>query len=163
MTYPNDTTQDSVDSAWVMEFSRRFLAAWNDHDPDQVLDLLTTDVVYDDDSWPTVMHGHGEVRVWLETLWHNLPDLEFEVLGVYPMPEQPRAAVHWRFRCTMTGHFDSPDSPATDKHCELEGTDIYKFRDGRACSVRTIMNIADLNRQLDIPSPSASAANASPN
>jgi len=41
-----------LDLAFVQQFSERYLAAWNSHQPEQVLSLMTEDVVHEDAGWP---------------------------------------------------------------------------------------------------------------
>ena len=89
------TTQHGVDPAFASEFSRRLIAAWNSHQPNQVLELLTDDIVYDDASWPTQMHGHAAVRGLLESTWHAVSDLTLELIeGPMVDPAAPKTAEH---------------------------------------------------------------------
>jgi steroid delta-isomerase-like uncharacterized protein len=77
---------------WIAELITRWLGAWNSHQADRVLELLTEDVEVRDDSWPKTMRGHGEVRPFLESLWRAMPDMTFELItGPYVIPGEPRA------------------------------------------------------------------------
>src|SRR6478735_855187 len=62
---PTEAAAPAVDTAFVQDFFPRWLDAWNSHDADRVLALMTEDIAYDDSAWPTTMHGHAEVREFL--------------------------------------------------------------------------------------------------
>ncbi|MDV6279152.1 nuclear transport factor 2 family protein [Rhodococcus jostii] len=51
------TSAQKLDPAWVDEFVERWGNAWNAHDPAQLLELLTDDIVYHDSAWPKTMRG----------------------------------------------------------------------------------------------------------
>ena len=59
---------------------RRWEEAWNSHDPERLLALMTDDIVYEDSAWPTTMHGHADVRRFLDSVWTAMPDLRFEMV-----------------------------------------------------------------------------------
>ena len=85
--------QNIPDVGFLDAFGERFGAAWNSHEPDRLLELMTDDVVYDDSAWPRTMRDHSQVREFLEFLWRALPDLEFEDLeGPFLAREAPTAA-----------------------------------------------------------------------
>jgi hypothetical protein len=48
MTQTGATQAQDFDQAWVEEFAGRWEAAWNSHEPEQLLVLMTDDIVYDD-------------------------------------------------------------------------------------------------------------------
>jgi len=39
---------DRISPEWVRNWTQRFLAGWNSHDPDQLLSLVTDDVTWVD-------------------------------------------------------------------------------------------------------------------
>ena len=99
-----ETTREATPSIeWMRDFARRWTDAWNSHEVDQVLALMTEDVEYRDDAWPKPMRGHADVREFLEASWRAFPDMTFELLsGPYVIPGEPRAAFQWRGRATHT-------------------------------------------------------------
>jgi steroid delta-isomerase-like uncharacterized protein len=136
---------------WLAGFAERWLAAWNSHRPDQLLELMTDDVVYEDDAWPTVMHGHGDVKEFLEHAWTAMPDLEFRVIdGPYVKDGEPKAAFHWRGTGTMTGRLDPPGFAPTGKRVEFTGADFHEYRDGRVCRLRIIFDNTKVGQQLGL-------------
>ena len=67
-------SQENVpDVGFLDAFGERFGAAWNSHEPDRLLELMTDDVVYDDSAWPRTMRDHSQVREFLEFLWRAFP------------------------------------------------------------------------------------------
>ena len=95
---PAETTSEATASIeWIRDFTPRWLEAWNSHEVDRLLALMSEDIEYRDDSWPKTMRGHADVREFLEAIWRATPDMTFELLsGPYVIPGQPRAAFHWR-------------------------------------------------------------------
>jgi steroid delta-isomerase-like uncharacterized protein len=153
-----ETTQrQELDQAWVDEFAERWKAAWNSHQPDRVLELMTEDIVYDDSAWPTTMRGHGDVRQFLEFAWTAFPDLSFEpATGPFIMPGEPRAAFEWTASATHTGPMDPPGYAPTGKRIEFGGADFHEYRDGRICRLRIVVDMMDLGRQLGLLPPAGS-------
>jgi steroid delta-isomerase-like uncharacterized protein len=136
---------------WIREFVRRWLDAWNSHQAGQVLDFLTEDVEVRDDSWPETMHGHGDVRKFLEALWRAIPDMRFELLdGPYVIPGEPRASFHWRGSGTFTGPMDPPGFAPTGRSWEIDGADFQEYRDGRIAKLRVAFDMMSVSRQLGV-------------
>jgi steroid delta-isomerase-like uncharacterized protein len=144
---------------WLQEFAGRWFDAWNSHQVDRLLELLTEDVEIHDDSWPKTMHGHAEVREFLEALWRAIPDMTFELLEApYVIPGKPRAALHWRGSGTFTGRMDPPGFAPTGRHWVLDGADFQEYRDGRICKLRVAVDMMTLLRQLGLMPATGSRA-----
>jgi steroid delta-isomerase-like uncharacterized protein len=151
------TTSTSID--WIRDFTQEWLDAWNSHDPDRLLALMTEDIEYRDDGWPQPMHGHADVRTFLESLWRAFPDMKFEVLtGPYVIPNEPRAAFHWRGRATHTGPLDPPGFAPTGRSWELDGVDFHEYRDGRVSRLRIAFDMMSATRQLGLLPQAGSGA-----
>ena len=143
------TATETVSQEWVEEFAERWLAAWNSHEPDRLLELMTEDIVYDDSAWPTTMRGHGDVGTFLDYAWRGFPDLRFELLeGPYIVPSQPKAAFYWKGSGTHTGSLEPPGFAPTGKRVEFEGADFHEYRDGRVCRLRIVFDMMDVGRQI---------------
>ena len=142
---------ETVTTEWAQEFGERWLAAWNSHQPERVLELMTEDIVYDDSAWPETMRGHAEVRRFLDHTWQAFPDLTFEpVGGPHVAADGPRAAWYWRGQATNSGPIDPPGVPATGKRIEFEGGDFHEYRDGKVARLRIVFDMAAAARQLGI-------------
>lgn len=139
----------------LRDFCSRWLEAWNSRQPDGVLELLTEDVEVRDDSWPTTMHGHADVREFLEALWRAMPDMTFELVdGPYLIPDEPRGSLHWRATGTFTGPLDPPGFAPTGRRWEVDGADFQEYRDGRISRLRVAFDVMTLARQLGLmPAP----------
>ena len=112
---------------WTREFVQQWLEAWNSHEADRLLALMTDDIEYRDDSWQKTMRGHADVREFLDATWRATPDMTFELLaGPYVIPGEPRAAFHWRGWGTHTGLLDPPGFAATGRRWELDGADFLR-------------------------------------
>ena len=155
----SDVTQaHELDPAWVGDFLGRWAAAWNSHQPERLLELMTEDIVYDDSAWPTTMHGHGDVRAFLDHAWRAFPDLSFEATdGPYLVPGRSQAAFYWKGSGTNTGPIDPPGFAATGKRIEFHGADFHEYRDGRVCPLRIVFDMMDVGVQLGTLPPPGSA------
>jgi steroid delta-isomerase-like uncharacterized protein len=144
---------------WTRELVTSWLDAWNSHQADRVLELLTDDVEARDDSWPKAMRGHGDVREFLEALWRAVPDMSFELLaGPYVIPDEPRASFHWRGSGTFTGRMDPPGFAPTGRRWEIDGADFHEYRDGRISRLRVMFDLMSVSRQLGVMPPTGSRA-----
>jgi len=143
------TTAGRLDEAWVADFAARYLAAWNTHDADALLALMTEDVVYDDSAWPQTMRGHADVRTFLEHAWRAMPDLTFELLdGPFLALAEPKLAARWRGTGTLTGPMDPPGFAPTGGRIEFTGFDLHEYRDGRICRLVIQFDTAVPARQI---------------
>jgi steroid delta-isomerase-like uncharacterized protein len=154
-----DATEDAASIEWIRDFVGRWLAAWNSHQADRVLSLLTDDVEVRDDSWPKTMHGHADVREFLEALWRAIPDMTFELLdGPYVIPGEPRASFRWRGFGTFTGPMDPPGFAPTGRRWEIDGADFQEYRDGRIGKLRVAFDMMAVARQLGVMPATGSRA-----
>jgi steroid delta-isomerase-like uncharacterized protein len=149
------TTTETVTVEWAEQFAERWEAAWNSHEPERLLELMTEDIVYDDSASQETMRGHGDVRRFLDSSWQAFPDLTFKpVGGPLVASDGPRAAFWWRGQGTNSGPIDPPGVPATGKRVEFEGADFHEYRDGKVARLRIVFDMADLSRQLGLmPGP----------
>ena len=145
-------SQENVaDVGFLDAFGERFGAAWNSHEPDRLLELMTDDVVYDDSAWPHTMRDHSQVREFLEFLWRALPDLEFEDLeGPFLAREAPTAVYYWRGTGTFTGPLKPPGFAPTGAQVAFEGFELLEFRRDRLCRLRIVYDLMDLYRQMGV-------------
>lgn len=145
------TLSPGVDLDWLGTFLEQYLAAWNSHDPQRLLALMSDDIVYDDAAWPAQMRGHADVRAFLDSAWRALPDLRFELVeGPYLMAGKPKAAFHWRGRATFTGPLEPPGFAPTGRAATFEGVDFHEYRDGRLARLRIDFDLMDLSRQVGL-------------
>jgi steroid delta-isomerase-like uncharacterized protein len=143
--------ENVLDPGFLDAFGERFGAAWNSHEPDRLLELMTDDIVYDDSAWPRTMRKHSQVREFLNFLWRALPDLEFEDLeGPFQPGDAPTAVYYWRGTGTFTGPLEPPGVAPTGARVAFEGFELLEFRDDRLCRLRIVYDIMDLYRQMGV-------------
>jgi steroid delta-isomerase-like uncharacterized protein len=146
-----ETAEEALSIEWIGAFVERWLGAWNSHRADRVVSLMIEHVEVRDDSWPRTMHGHAEVREFLEALWRAVPDMTFELLdGPYVIPGEPRASFHWRGFGTFTGRMDPPGFAPTGRRWDVDGADFHEYRDGRIARLRVAFDMMALARQLGV-------------
>jgi steroid delta-isomerase-like uncharacterized protein len=157
MAQQTTTSQGPVDREWLEGFLEKWEAAWDTHDPDQVLALMTDDVVYEDSGWPKAMRGHAEVREFLEYVWTGMPDTHFEAIdGPYLHPDEPKVSFYWRGTGTNTGRIDPPGIAPTGKAVEFYGADFHEYRDGKVANLKIVFDMADLMREFGVLPPPGS-------
>lgn len=97
--------------------------AFNAHDADGVVALMTEDCVFEAAAGPEihgVRHvGRAAVKTAFENVWKGLPDVRWDVTGHFAAGD--RAVSQWIFRATR------PDGA----RIEVEGCDLFDVRDGR--------------------------------
>jgi steroid delta-isomerase-like uncharacterized protein len=157
---PAETTSEATPSIeWIRDFARQWIDAWNCHQMDRLLALMSEDIEYRDDAWPKPMRGHAAVREFLEAGWRAFPDMTFELLdGPYVIPGEPRAALHWRGRATHTGPLDPPGFAPTGRRWEIDGADFHEYRDGRLCKLHIAFDMLSVSRQLGLMPTAGSRA-----
>ena len=151
MANASTTQATDLDRAWVEDFARRWEEAWNSHEPERLLNLMTEDIVYDDSAWPRTMRGHADVREFLDHTWRALPDLEFE-LGEEPflLPGGAKAVLYWKGTATFTGPLDPPGFAASGARLAFDGFDLHEYRDGRVARLRIVFDVMDVSRQAGL-------------
>jgi steroid delta-isomerase-like uncharacterized protein len=156
------TAATTVTTEWVEQFAERWIAAWNSHQPDRVLALMTDDIVYEDSGKPETMRGHSQVRPFLDFLWRAFPDFTVEpVGGPLLASDSARGAFWWRCHMTNTGPIDPPGIPATGKLVRYQGADFHEYREEKVARLRIVFDMAEVSRQLGfMPGPDSLAARA---
>jgi len=113
------TAQDAI--AATLEVIDRFNEAFNRHDVDAVMALMTDDVIFDNTS-PSpdgeVYQGQTAVRAFWERFFTSTPSAHFEAEDVFAGGD--RATVRWRY----TWKTDSGEG-------HVRGVDVFRVRDGK--------------------------------
>lgn len=142
------------------DWSVRWLEAWERHDLDAVLGLVTEDVRYEDPSlFGTHLVGKAALRDVVAMTWRAFPDVRFELAGTpYLALLGTGMAVPWRMRGTFAGDMAGGPSPLgiapTNRYFDVRGTDRYTLRDGLLSSWSTTTDLFDLARQVGLlPAP----------
>ncbi|MGE5693902.1 MAG: ester cyclase [Candidatus Sericytochromatia bacterium] len=147
-----DTEAAPVDEVVVSNVIPRVLAAFNAHDADGFVAVMTEDVVFEHSAAPAPMHGRAEVSAfYTNTIWKAFPDLTLELMdGPFFHPHAPRISFNWLAVGTHTGPLDPPGLAATDKRVEMDVREIAEIRDGLASRIRLVVDMADVMRQIGV-------------
>ncbi|MEU7812226.1 nuclear transport factor 2 family protein [Pseudonocardia sp. NPDC049154] len=133
-----------VDEEFLQDYAQRWLAAWNSHDTERLLEILHPEIEWEDlVFWPEVIHGHADMRTYIDKIWEVMPDVHFEDVQVFTAPAAGRALCLFR----QSGH--GPKGPAADQTFSTYGCDIFlEFRDGRLKRYLAQYEISEMMRQL---------------
>jgi steroid delta-isomerase-like uncharacterized protein len=149
----------TVDRALARELGDRWMAAWNDKDPDALVALVTDDVVYSDPAWPEELHGKEGVRTFFDFCRRAMPDMRFsEPMGMFFSGDAPRMIVPWRMTATFTGPFDPPGFAPTGDRIRVDGVDVWELRGDRVCRYWAYYDATGIARQVGTLPPRGSRA-----
>lgn len=159
-----DSAGAAIDDQFARTWGKRFVDAWNSHDPDQLIALAAPDVVWEDPFVHPdgVLHGTNELGRWLRSVWTAMPDLVFELRGE-PLLSLggDQLAQGWTGRGRMTGPLDPPGLAPTGTTAEWPGLDVHTFRDGVLTHVTSYFDTAALGRRIGFaPEPGSGAERA---
>jgi steroid delta-isomerase-like uncharacterized protein len=140
--------------AEIRDFGERWLAAWGSRSPDRIVALCTEEVLWEDPALDTPLRGRVAVRTLLAETFRAFPDLEFTLVEAPCLsPDGTLAAVAWKVSGTMLGPLDPPGFGPTGRRLELEGVDLYDFRDGLISRMRTRYDVLEWLRQMGAAPP----------
>lgn len=134
----------TVDQAFLRKYATDWLAAWNSHDTERVLEILHPDIVWEDTVfWTDVIHGREAMREYVDRIWVAMPDVQFEEVQLFTAPEDGRGLVLFR----QWGHGPAKLDPT--RSFETYGCDIFlEFKDGLLSRYLAQYEITDMMRQL---------------
>ncbi len=99
----------------------RFNEAFNRHDVEGVMNLMTHDCIFENTNPPpdgARLVGAGEVRAYWQKIFASNPDARFEVEDIIVAGD--RCVVRWIYHKTKEG-----------KPWHLRGVDVFRVRDGK--------------------------------
>lgn len=124
-------TKKPMTEAALRRFAKAHLDAWNAHDVDACLALVTDDVLYDDPTFERPARGKKEMADRLRSVFAAFPDLHFaeDQFHVHTNVAQSECVVTYTFTGTMTGALPAPEGrmPATGKRVEVSGAALHRF------------------------------------
>jgi predicted ester cyclase len=146
-----NTITAPVDPVAAQAFYDRWLDAWNQDDIDRVLRIVTDDFVL---SSPTTrltgmrVESAAGIRDYIGYVRRAYPDLIFEQSGP-PMFDltQPVVGFSWIGYGTFSGRMDPPGIEGTGQHFDFCGTEVFTFRDDRACHLQASYDLLRMLRQ----------------
>jgi steroid delta-isomerase-like uncharacterized protein len=104
-------------------FLDAFAEAWNRHDTDAILSMMTHDCVFESSRGPdvkgTVYTGQDEVRRGVEEVFATFPDVRWREPKHFIAGD--RSVSEWVFTATAQD----------GTRVEVQGCDVFTFRDGK--------------------------------
>lgn len=99
-----EAAPEILGAQFLRDFTDRWHAAWNAHDPAQVAALCTDDIQWQQSSTPPLPAGYEGAAVVVQQLHRAFPDFRFEgTESPYASFDRRKAIVPWQFTGTMTG------------------------------------------------------------
>lgn len=143
------STTGPVTSYFIRDFGNRWESAWNSHSTEQVMALLHPDIRWNDTVfWPGVIHGHAEMREYVDKIWAVMPDVHFNEVQLFSAEGSGRAL--YLFEQTAS----APPSTGIEKKARTYGCDIFLgFKDGLLCDYMAQYEITEMMRQFDMLPP----------
>jgi len=141
----------TIDRKFITEFTRRWAAAWDSHDPDQILALCTDDIRWYDPALPEQIQGREAVHEFLTSTLRGFPDVKFTPIGeAYLRLDDEAAALYWSVDGTMLGPVDPPGLAPTGRRIEGEGIDLYRFRGDLLAEYTTVYDLSTWMRAMGL-------------
>ncbi len=116
------TTVTESETSSTLNVIERFNDAFNRHDVDAVMALMTDDVIFENTSpFPDGERytGQDAVRAFWQGLFDSTPDAHFAAEDIFAVDD--RCTVRWRY--TFTSSDGSPG--------HVRGVDVFKVREGK--------------------------------
>ncbi len=146
------------------DFLERWLTAWNTHDLDLLEALVTEDIVCEDPAmFGETAHGRHEFRAFIELFFRAFPDVQVESTGTLYLAHQGMGmALPWRLTGTFTGELafwgkrygsKPPTLAPTGRAVDINGIDLYEFRDGLISRHTLIYDPVDFSQQIGLLPP----------
>ncbi len=138
-----------------IRLDEEFIAAWNAHDADSAVALLSDDVVWHDVANPEPMRGKAAARQFIQSWFSAFPDLKAVVKNRVVSEDQ--VAAETEFNGTNSGPLQmapgAPAIPATGKKVTGKGTYFVRIQNGKGVEVHSYPDAAGLMMQLGLVPP----------
>ena len=138
-----------------IKLDEEFINAWNAHDADRALAVLSDDVLWQDVANPQSMHGKAAVRSYLQGWFTAFPDMSATVRNRVATEDQ--VAAELEFTGTNSGPMQmapgAPLLPATGKKVMGKGTYFVRIRNGKGVEVHSYPDGAGMMMQLGLVPP----------
>jgi steroid delta-isomerase-like uncharacterized protein len=131
----------------VSDWVKAYVDAWNSHDGDRVVRLMTEDVTFEDVAAGQKHEGREAVKTYVAEVQQWSSDVVMETVRMQQSGE--RYAFEWELRGTNTGA--AAGLPATNKQFRIRGVSIGEVdADRRIIHNRDYWNMADYLAQVGI-------------
>ncbi len=150
-----------ADAPELDAFFRSWDLAWNTHDIELVGTLVTQDILCEDPAmFGQTVESREEFKAFLEHLFLAFPDVRLEATGdLYLVLEGNGIALPWRMTGSFSGELRawSKDpqaqthiTPPNGKSFDIEGVDLYRFRDGLLCDYKIVYDLLGFSAQVGL-------------
>lgn len=147
-----------------LDFLQKYVSAFARRRSDEVVALMTDDVVWSDPGMVTSPAvGKEAVAHFLQATWEAFPDARFDHPSAVPflfacLGRTDVFAIPWLLSGTMTGPIRPPGFAPTGRSFSIKGIDIWRFRGDSLCAIDTYYDLADMARQIGVLPPRGSSA-----
>jgi steroid delta-isomerase-like uncharacterized protein len=134
----------------LREAIQNAFAALNARDLDTYCSFLHDDYVWDNDAFPTPIHGKEAVCQGFAQYFAAFPDLKVELGEIICNSSGDSVVNCWTATGTHQGHFR--DIAPTERTIEMRGCTVSKMRDGLVLSSTTYTdNLAVVRQMTEVP------------
>jgi hypothetical protein len=135
--------------------------AWNTHDIDLLGTLVSENIRCEDPAmFGQTVESREEFLAFLGHLFVAFPDVRFEATGeLYLALKGNGIALPWRMTGSFSGELRawSKDlqaqthiTPPNGKAFDIEGVDLYQFRDGLLCDYKIVYDLLQFSAQVGL-------------
>ena len=140
----------ALDGHDLREFIERYNNAWNDHDVEAIVDMHTTDSVFENHTTGDVNVGRDAIGSAIRGIFTVFPDLRFETRRAYIRDNL--VVQEWTARGTHLGKMNRAglEVEPTGKTVEYRGLDVIPIEDGLVARKDVYSDGVTLLRQLGL-------------
>ncbi|MBI3959292.1 MAG: ester cyclase [Chloroflexi bacterium] len=140
-----------------IRLDEEFIAAWDAHDADRAVALMSEDVVWQDVASPEPARGKAAARQFMQSWFTAFPDISTVVKNRVVSEDQ--VATEAEFTGTNSGPLQlapgAPAIPATGKKVTGKGVYFARIHDGKMVEMHSYPDAAGLMMQLGLVPPPA--------
>ena len=149
-----EPTKGAITDAQMRSFAKVHFDAWNAHDVDACVALVTDDVVWEEPSFERPAQGKAEMADRIRGMFTAFPDIHFpeEKAHVHTNVKDGECVLTWTFTATMTGALDAPEGrmPATGRRVDVSGATLNVFRGDKLSHFTMYYDTLGMMQQLGL-------------
>jgi len=127
--------------------------AWNRQDIEKLLSYCDNDIYWDDPAMEEPVRGHDMLKDFALSFWKAFPDIQYSPLqDIFLSPEQNKMAHRFTMTGTMLGQL-SPGFAPTERRFEIDGLEMFEFREDKAYRIITRIDGIMVAEQLGLLPP----------
>jgi steroid delta-isomerase-like uncharacterized protein len=138
-----------------IKLDEEFIAAWDAHNADRAVAILSDDVAWHDVTLPEPMRSKEACHQYIQGWFTAFPDMKTTVKNRVVTEDQVADEVE--FTGTNTGPLQmapgAPALPPTGKKVSGKGTYFFRVRNGKAVEMHSYPDVAGMMMQLGVMPP----------